>query len=285
MTEDIRGVLSRRGGFFSGWSKYTYSVKENYLIEYKLGANPLTSEPLQMMDLKDALLEDAAPITGKPASFVLHGSSGKSFFFLAPSVQEKNKWMQNIQKVISPSANSFAPTAPTSSFQPARANSGTQVANSSSSVNSTGSKGVPVEPTPAPAVENGSFSSIPSESDLEAKIPILKYLESFTDAVIVGNINGLIVATNTAADKLFGYSGGELNGEPLLTLMPEPFKSQHDGYLFRHEKFGSEKLIGKTRNLKGVRKNHQDFDLQISLGKLPVKGYYIATIRELGAAN
>jgi len=65
-------------------------------------------------------------------------------------------------------------------------------------------------------------------------------------------------------------------------LMPEPYKSQHDGYLFRHEKFGTEKLIGKTRNLKGERKNGETIDIQISLGKLPVKGYFIATIRQLG---
>ena len=60
--------------------------------------------------------------------------------------------------------------------------------------------------------------------------------------------------------------------------MPEPYKSQHDGYLFRHEKFGSEKLIGKTRTLQGERQNKEVFPLQISLGKLPVPGYYIGTL-------
>ena len=63
--------------------------------------------------------------------------------------------------------------------------------------------------------------------------------------------------------------------------MPEPYRSYHDGYIFRHEKFGDQKLIGKTRVLKGERKNGEKFELQISLGKLPANGYFIATIREL----
>jgi len=65
--------------------------------------------------------------------------------------------------------------------------------------------------------------------------------------------------------------------------MPEPYKSQHDGYLFRHEKFGTEKLVGKTRTLKGVRSNGEVFDLQISLGKLPLPGFFLATIRDVNA--
>jgi len=90
-----------------------------------------------------------------------------------------------------------------------------------------------------------------------------------------------VIAVNSAAERMFGYSKTEMKGAPISTLMPEPYKSQHDGYLFRHEKFGTEKLIGKTRNLKGERKGGDAFDLQISLGKLPMKGYYIATIREV----
>jgi len=121
--------------------------------------------------------------------------------------------------------------------------------------------------------------------DLETKIPILRFLESFTDPIVVGNIMGTIVAFNSASEKLFGYSKAEAKGSPIAMLMPEPYKTQHDGYLFRHEKFGSEKLIGKTRNLKGEKKTGETFNIQISLGKLPVKGYFIATIRELGISD
>jgi len=51
------------------------------------------------------------------------------------------------------------------------------------------------------------------------------------------------------------------------------------GLGFRHEKFGEEKLIGKTRALPARKKDGEIFKMQISLGKLPVKGYFIATLR------
>jgi len=63
--------------------------------------------------------------------------------------------------------------------------------------------------------------------------------------------------------------------------MPEPYKSQHDGYLFRYEKFGQTKLLGKIRELKGETKAGEVFPLQIALGKVPDSPYFIATIRAL----
>ena len=197
--DELRGVLSRRGGFFASWTKFTYAIKDHYLIEYKLGSNPLSSEPLQMLDLTDSLLEDAALITGKAPSFVLHCATGKSYFFLAPSIQEKTKWMQAIQArnpsiqqqqqqqqqqqakslnfPASPQPNTLASPQPNT------------VASSSPSTPSS------VKNSSASQKDNTSFSNLSNTSvdslspmDLESKIPILKYLESFTDAVVVGNI-------------------------------------------------------------------------------------------------
>ena len=62
-------------------------------------------------------------------------------------------------------------------------------------------------------------------------------------------------------------------------LIAEPHKSLHDGYLFRYERYGTEKLLGKTRTLKGEKKNGEIFELELSLSKLPVKNYFIAVVK------
>jgi PAS domain S-box-containing protein len=80
----------------------------------------------------------------------------------------------------------------------------------------------------------------------------------------------VIVALNSEAKRLFGYSRAELVGGSISKLMPEPDKSQHDGYLFRHEKFGTENLLGRARQLEEEKKDH------LPLGKLQFEGYYLA---------
>jgi len=109
----------------------------------------------------------------------------------------------------------------------------------------------------------------------------LPSLETFIDAVVIGTIMGSIVGVNPAAERMFGYESGELERKPLTVLMPEPFKSQHDSYLFRHEKFKSEGLLGRTRELKGQRKDGSVLSLSLSLGRLHHHGYYIASFKEL----
>lgn len=264
-SDEYRGILSRKKGFFGSWVKGTYVKKGHYLFEYKLGANHVSSEPLETFELEGCLIEDGHQITAKPTSFVFHSVIGKSFFFLAPNMADKAKWMQLLQEksVGGPQASTSAPQlspAPQASIPQASASADIPTYEES---------------------RNYPLADDAKAEDLEAKMPILRFLESFTDPVIVGNSSGAIVAVNSAAERLFGYPKGELRGAPISMLMPEPFKSQHDGYLFRHEKFGTEKLVGKTRNLKGERKGEDVIDIQISLGKLPVKGYFIATIREI----
>lgn len=267
-----RGTLSRRGGFFGTFKPFSYIVKENYLFEYKAGANTNVADPLNMYELRGAIIEDAAGITGNRGSFIFHTLGGKSIFFNTVSIAEKNRWMEVLSDAAQVNKKQKASSVHSSSGQ-----SPSQQA---------------VMPTPQQpnlpsyadvTSDRRSENSAMSSSKEEEQLPILGFLESFTDPVIVANSLGIIIAMNSNAEKLFGFSSGQAKGQNLTVLMPEPYKSQHDGYLFRHEKFGTEKLIGKTRMLQGERQNKEVFPLQISLGKLPVPGYFIATLREVDA--
>jgi len=110
----------------------------------------------------------------------------------------------------------------------------------------------------------------------QAVLASLPDLESFLTAVVIGSIHGIIIGCNTMAEQLFGYTKEEMINQPVTILMPEPHRSRHDAYLFRHEKFGTENLMGKPRQLEGMTKEGIVFPIILSLGKLHIDGYYLA---------
>jgi len=310
-----RGHLLRRKGFFGNWKPFTYTKKGRYLFEFKPGANHVTSEPLETIFLENCLVEPAKTLTGKAFSFILNTHDGKSYFFQACSNEEMNEWVEELSYFSVSKANlrftkrnsinsdhssgsDLHPSDSSSTITGSTTNSAVfsdtssqasvgYIASNLSTLLSLSSNGSSMSiSSPSVSSYNGEQPLPPQQqASLEGDalyqaLPILNFLESFTDAVIVSDSRGVIVAFNSSGERMFRYTKVEAVGQPLKILMPDPYASLHDGYLFRHEKHGEEKLIGKTRNLKGLRKGGDVFDLQISLGKLPLKGYYIATIRE-----
>lgn len=237
-----------------------------------------TSPPLQLFDVKGAYIQDGHLIVGKPTAFVIYFKNGKTLYFTSATMEQKEKWI----RILSGKANPPEPSSPRSYVETRPLSDGQSFSGARSP--SQGSKSL------SRAASGASLENPPQYTEMDRRpvlqnsevLPILEYLESFTDAVVIGDSNGNVVATNKAADQMFGWSKGELEGLPLTALMPEPYKSHHDAYIFRHEKFGQSNLLGKVRNLKAEKKNGESFDVQISLGKVPGTSSFIATLRELG---
>ncbi len=91
--------------------------------------------------------------------------------------------------------------------------------------------------------------------------------ESANDPIITGDAAGNIVGWNAAAERLFGYNGAEINGQPLAVLMPERFRSQHTEGLARVMAGGAPHILGKTVELVGLRKGGGEFPLELSLAQ------------------
>jgi PAS domain S-box-containing protein len=51
--------------------------------------------------------------------------------------------------------------------------------------------------------------------------------DSAPDAIVVTNREGRIVRTNARAEELFGYANGELVGQLVEVLVPEPLRAMH----------------------------------------------------------
>ena len=55
-------------------------------------------------------------------------------------------------------------------------------------------------------------------------------------------------------------------------LMPEPHRSQHDGYIDHHLRTGERKIIGIGRAVTGQRRDGQNFPLHLSVGEFEIDG-------------
>ena len=92
-------------------------------------------------------------------------------------------------------------------------------------------------------------------------------LQSAIDAIISIDATGLVESVNPATEMLFGYSAAELIGQNVKMLMPEPYQSQHDGYIRQYRHTGQRRIIGIGREVTGRRKNGSTFPMHLSVSE------------------
>ena len=102
-------------------------------------------------------------------------------------------------------------------------------------------------------------------------------VETASDAVVCMDENGAILLANPATARVFGYEPAELIGKHLTVLMPEFLRKMHEDGFRRYMATGQRHINWQGTELTGLRKNGQEFPVEISFGEVIADGHRIFT--------
>lgn len=107
--------------------------------------------------------------------------------------------------------------------------------------------------------------------------------QSAKDAIVSSNSAGNIIGWNSSAEAMFGYLEDEIIGASVTALMPSSFHSDHLAGMARVQTGGEKHVIGKTVEVRGLRKDGSEFLLEMSLSEWQVNDdrFYTAIIRDI----
>lgn len=92
-----------------------------------------------------------------------------------------------------------------------------------------------------------------------------------------------IVEANGAAERIFGYNGGELEGLGLVDLMPPEYRGDHLLGIKRFKETGEKRMHGKVVEAEGLKKSGEPFPIELLINSFSVDGdvYISATVRDI----
>ncbi|MEW6664426.1 MAG: PAS domain S-box protein [Thermodesulfobacteriota bacterium] len=116
----------------------------------------------------------------------------------------------------------------------------------------------------------------------QAAAPHCSAAETSADAVITSDSADRILTWNQGAERIFGY-GEEIIGKPATTLIPERYRRDHLEGMRRFLETGEEHILGKTVELRALRKDGTEFPIELTLSswKSPEGMQFGAIIRDI----
>jgi PAS domain S-box-containing protein len=102
-------------------------------------------------------------------------------------------------------------------------------------------------------------------------------VEAASDAVISMDETGGILLANPATARIFGYDPVELIGKPLTVLMPEFMRKLHEAGFRRYLATGEQHLNWQGAEVIALRKNGQEFPVEVSFGEMISNGRKVFT--------
>lgn len=96
-------------------------------------------------------------------------------------------------------------------------------------------------------------------------------LDTASQAILTLDASGTIVQANKMVGQIFGYSSDELIGKPHDILISPALRERHHGHLAAFVADPRPRMMGKGRDLVGVRKDGVEFPIEVSLNGLETK--------------
>jgi PAS domain S-box-containing protein len=111
-----------------------------------------------------------------------------------------------------------------------------------------------------------------------------KITSSAQEAIVVIDNHGNVIFWNNSAEKIFGYTEEEIAGKNFHDLIvPGKYHEAHRMGFSKFKKSGQGNAIGTTLELDALRKNGQNFPVELSLSGVNVKGEWhaVGIIRDI----
>jgi len=94
--------------------------------------------------------------------------------------------------------------------------------------------------------------------------------EAVSEGVVVVDGSQTIVATNAAAEQMFGYTKDELHEQHLNMLIPPNYHAVHGGHFSAFHKQSSARKMGKNKVLLGAHKSGNNFPVEVGLNPFKI---------------
>ncbi len=116
-----------------------------------------------------------------------------------------------------------------------------------------------------------------------SELHLRSILATVPDAMIVIDEHASILSFSAAAERLFGWTEGEVLGKNVDILMPSPDRERHDAYVAHYVATGERRIIGIGRIVSGQRRDGTVFPMELAVGEAASEGHRIFTgfIRDL----
>jgi PAS domain S-box-containing protein len=104
------------------------------------------------------------------------------------------------------------------------------------------------------------------------------------DAIVSVDEDQVITLFNQGAERMFGYTAAEAIGKPLDLLIPHDVRELHREHLREFAKSPIRaRRMGERSEVRGLRKNGEEFPAEASISKLDVEGrrVYTAVMRDV----
>jgi two-component system sensor histidine kinase/response regulator len=107
--------------------------------------------------------------------------------------------------------------------------------------------------------------------------------QTATDAIISADVDGVIVSWNRGAEAMFGHTEDEVAGTSLTRIIPERHRQAHEQAIARLRDGAASRLMGRTVELEGLRRDGSEFPLELSLATWTSgnASYYTGILRDI----
>lgn len=108
-------------------------------------------------------------------------------------------------------------------------------------------------------------------------------LDNVDEGIVTISASGRMTLFNPGAERMFGYRSQDVLGRNVSMLMPEPYHSEHDGYIDRYLQTGTARVIGIGRELQAQRSNGEIFPMELRVSEFKFDGQrqFIGMLRDI----